>query len=193
MKKFALLKKLRDTEGAQIMEAALVFPLAFMVLLAVFWFGQAFRIYGTLTNAAREGARAAAAPACATCTANDPSANAMAAITNVLTAAKIDPTKLEQPSTIPSVCACPPGGALTCGSPVACDTSQSKICVQGVSHSGGNLAQDHIQISSTTNGSGVCGVSVSFQYPYRFWLPFTSLNMQSINLRAQAQMRAENQ
>jgi hypothetical protein len=42
-------------------------------------------------------------------------------------------------------------------------------------------------------GAGECGISVSFQYPYAFWLPGTPLNNQTVNLRAQAQMRAETQ
>jgi len=33
---------------------------------------------------------------------------------------------------------------------------------------------------------------VSFQYPFQFYLPFTSLNMQKIILSAQAQSRMEN-
>jgi hypothetical protein len=33
---------------------------------------------------------------------------------------------------------------------------------------------------------------VSFQYPFQFYLPFTSLNMQTITLSAQAQSRMEN-
>jgi Flp pilus assembly protein TadG len=184
--------RLRLDEASQIVESALVLPLFFMVLIAVFWFGQAFRIYGTLTNAAREGARAAAAPACTTCTAvSNPSANAFNAVSSVLVAAKLDPTKLQKPTTTPSVCGPCPGAP--CTGAIACDTSETNICVQGISHSGGNLDQDHIQISSTTNGTGVCGVSVSFQYPYQFWLPFTTLNMQAINLRAQAQARVEEQ
>src|ERR1700730_4996481 len=56
------------TRGSEVAEAALVLPLMFMILLGIFWFGQAFRIYGTLTHAAREGARAGVAPACSTCT-----------------------------------------------------------------------------------------------------------------------------
>jgi len=52
----------RDTRGAEIAETAMVLPLVFMMLMAIFWFGQAFRIYGTITHAAREGARAAVAP-----------------------------------------------------------------------------------------------------------------------------------
>ena len=34
----------------------------FMMLLGIFWFGQAFSIYGAITRAAQEGARAGAAP-----------------------------------------------------------------------------------------------------------------------------------
>jgi hypothetical protein len=55
---------------------------------------------------------------------------------------------------------------------------------------------DNVQLSSTagaSGGAGECGVSVSFQYPYKFWLPFSSLNNQTVNIRAQAQMRAETQ
>ena len=51
-----------DTSGNELMEAAAIFPLLFMVILGIFWFGQAFSMYGTITRAAQEGARAGAAP-----------------------------------------------------------------------------------------------------------------------------------
>ena len=57
-----------ETRGAEIAEAAAVLPLMFMMLLGIFWFGQAFSIYGAITRAAQEGARAGAVPICATCT-----------------------------------------------------------------------------------------------------------------------------
>ena len=56
-----------ETRGAEIAEAAAVLPLMFMMLLGIFWFGQAFSIYGAITRAAQEGARAGAVPICATC------------------------------------------------------------------------------------------------------------------------------
>ena len=59
----------RDTRGTEIAETAVVLPMLFMILMGIFWFGQAFRIYGTLTQATRAGARAAVAPVCATCAA----------------------------------------------------------------------------------------------------------------------------
>jgi hypothetical protein len=36
-----------------------------------------------------------------------------------------------------------------------------------------------------------CGTQVSFQYPYQFFLPFTSINMQLIKLPAAAEARVE--
>jgi hypothetical protein len=184
--------------ASQIAEAALV--LMFTILLGIFWFGQAFSIYGTLTHAARQGARAAVAPACATCSGtNDPSTNAYNAITSALQAAKLDPNKLQQPSTLPGLCPCGSNRkstACTGSGGVRCDKGQSNICVQGVSRKTKDDPpdQDNIQLSSASDGgAGVCGLSVSFQYPYKFWLPFTSLNKQQIFLRAQAEMRVETQ
>jgi TadE-like protein len=194
--KSLFLRIAHETDASQIAEAALILPMAFMLLLAVFWFGQAFRIYGTINHAAREGARAATAPACSTCASVDPSQNAYNAVQNALIAAKLDPAQLQQPATRPSVCSCTAAGTVcTGGSAVACDSGQTNICVQGVDHAGGNIAENNIRLSSSTggNGAGVCGVSVSFQYPYKFWLPFTSLNKQTVQLRAQAQMRVETQ
>jgi len=89
----------RDDRASEIAEAAAVMPLMFMMLLGIFWFGQAFSIYGTITRAAQEGARAAAAPVCTTCagTAN-PGVNASAAVQTVLSAAKLDPTRARWPA-----------------------------------------------------------------------------------------------
>lgn len=179
--------------GSQIAEAALVMPLMFTMLLGVFWFGQAFSIYGTITHAAREGARAAVTPACTTCAVGStPSQKAFSAVQASLRAAHLDPSLVQQPPSPPSLCSCGSTDAsCTGGSTVSCDAGQSGICVQGFQGS----AQQNVQLSfPTANGAaGVCGISVSFQYPFKFWLPFTSLNKQQILLRAQAQMKAEDQ
>ena len=50
------------TAGAEIAETAVVLPLLFTVLLGIFFFGRAYNIYGTITQAAMQGARAAVAP-----------------------------------------------------------------------------------------------------------------------------------
>jgi len=200
MRKFslqALATIRRDDRGAEIAEAAAVLPVMFMIILGIFWFGQAFSYYGTITRAAQEGARAAVAPSCTTCsTPVDPSTNAYNAVQNSLLAAHLNPAQLQQPSTIPPMCACG-SSSITCSGTgiVACDASQGSICIQGVQHPVGNPLQENlVQLApSGTSGPGVCGVAVSFRYPFRFWLPFTNLNKQQIWLQARAQVRAETQ
>lgn len=172
-----LRKLARETRGTEIAEAAAVLPLMFLFLLGIFWFGQAFSIYGAITRAAEDGARAGAAPYCTTCTAtNSFSTNAVNAVNASLRGSKLDPTQIPVPSSPPTFTAC---SVATTG----CATVPgSNVCVQGP-----------VQISNTSGGSTVCGVSVSFQYPFQFWLPFTSLNKQRILLNASARVRMENQ
>jgi Flp pilus assembly protein TadG len=168
-----------ETRGAEIAEAAAVLPLMFMMLLGIFWFGQAFSIYGAITRAAQEGARAGTAPYCTTCTStNSPATNAYNAVQAALTASKLNPALVRFP--LP-----PPPSLISCstGSPVSCPVSGTNICVQAP-----------VQLSDTTsNATGVCGISVTFQYPFQFWLPFTSLNQNKMWLTASARMRMETQ
>src|SRR3954453_3567840 len=97
-------KLIHETRGAEIAEAAAVLPLMFMMLLGIFWFGQAFSIYGAITRAAQEGARAGAAPYCTTCTAsNSATTNVSNAVNNVLNAAKLDPSLIR--SSVPALTA----------------------------------------------------------------------------------------
>jgi hypothetical protein len=165
-----------ETCGAEIAEAAAVLPIMFMILIGIFWFGQAFSIYGTITRAAQEGARAAAAPQCATCAAgNVPGVSAYNAVQSTLVVAHVDPTQIIPLSkwTPPSLVDC------VTGNTVACDDH------------GGVCVQTNVLLSNSGTSPGVCGVSVSLEFPYRFWLPFTSLNNQSIRLSASARVRKE--
>src|SRR5712692_9123683 len=57
----------RSERGAELVEAALVFPLLLALIVGGFWLGRAYNIYESMTRAAREGARFALAPSCATC------------------------------------------------------------------------------------------------------------------------------
>jgi Flp pilus assembly protein TadG len=169
----------RDTRGAEIAEAAAVLPLMFMVLLGIFWFGQAFSIYGTITRAAEEGARAGAAPYCTTCaTGTSADVNAYNAVQSALVADNLTSSNAKYPAS-PGLNSCQAGGGT-----VSCDgAASSKVCVQS-----------NIQLSNTTAGATqVCGISVSFQYPFQFYLPFTSLNKQKIWMTASAQVRMETQ
>ena len=171
-----------ETRGAEIAEAAAVLPIMFMMILGIFWFGQAFSIYGTITRAAQDGARAgAAAPNCTTCTAGNTAAtNASNAVQSALVAAHLDPSKIVPLAnwTPPAPVDCVTGNAVAC-------TNVGKVCVQ-----------THVRLPTQlpTPGTGaVCGISVSFEYPYQFWLPFTSLNQQSIQMQAVARVRMETQ
>ncbi len=176
-----------NTQGQETVEAALVLPLLFMVLIAIFWFGQAFRIYGTITQAARQGVRAAVAPVCSTCKAtsttsgNTPVQDAIAAVDNTLTAAHLNTSQVKLPATAPSFLGCTSGTAVSCDSSIP----GNNICLQA-----------NVQLSTNTGGSpGTCGTVVSFgyQYPYHFQIPYTSLDLGNITLPAQAQMRLETQ
>jgi len=167
-----------ETRGAEIAEAAAVLPLMFMFLLGIFWFGQAFSIYGAITRAAQEGARAGAVPYCATCTGINTftqyGTNAVNAVQTAMIASKLDPSLARPPALVPSLNAC---GAF----PSGCSTVSSNICVQAP-----------VQMTNLAlGGAGICGVSVSFQYPFQFWLPFTSLSKQQIWITASARVRME--
>jgi hypothetical protein len=176
-----LFRLIRATDGAEIAEAAAVLPLMFMMLLGIFWFGQAFSIYGTITRAAQEGARAGAAPYCATCSgSSSPATNVTNAVNSALRAANLDPSLVRSFPPPPNPCL-PPIPGITVNS---CPSSGANgICVRAP-----------IELSNATLGATpACGISVSFQYPFRFWLPFTSLNKQLINLTATARVRLETQ
>jgi hypothetical protein len=104
--------------------------------------------------------------------------NATNAVQAALTIAKLDPTKAQWPTTAPVLNQClSGGGAATCDG-----AASTNYCVQAP-----------VQLTSTvgTGAAGVCGISVTFQYPFQFWLPFTSLNKQQIWLPASARVRME--
>ncbi len=166
-----------EVRGAEIAEAAAVLPLMFMMLLGIFWFGQAFSIYGAITRAAQEGARAGAVPYCTTCTGANPMAtNAVNAVNAALAASKLDPNQAAPPTPPPTFSSCNTTSS-------ACAAASSNICVQSP-----------VQFfPATATAPGVCGMSVTFQYPFQFWLPFTSLNKQKIWLTASARVRMETQ
>jgi Flp pilus assembly protein TadG len=179
----------RDTNGAELAESAAILPLLFMVLMAIFWFGQAYRIYGTLTHATRAGARAAVAPVCTTCSAGVGAAkNAQAALENALQAASLDKNQLLTTSswTAPTLCLCGNASAnSSCTAQATCDGSVTEACVQL-----------NVQLSFPSQGGmGTCGTSVSarYKYPYHFHIPLTTLDLGNISLPGQAEMRAETQ
>ncbi|MFZ0733143.1 MAG: TadE/TadG family type IV pilus assembly protein [Candidatus Sulfotelmatobacter sp.] len=172
----AICRLATETRGAEIAEAAAVLPLMFMMLLGIFWFGQAFSIYGAITRAAQEGARAGSLPYCVTCNgSNTPTQNALNAVQATLLASNLDPNQAIAPSPAPTL--------------YSCSDSTSAIACSGNSHF---CVQSPILITDSLGATGLCGLSVSFQYPYRFWLPFASINNQTIMISASARVRMEN-
>jgi len=163
---------LSTSVGSQIAEAALVLPLAFMMLLGIYWFGRAFNIYATINQAAQQGARVGAAQTCATCgNTSQLATQGAAVIANVMQASHVDPGQIQ--SYAPLVNFCSGGGSC---SPT---TANITMCT-------------NVRITpSVSPGPPACGVSVSFQYPYQSWLPFTSLNMQRVLLKVDVQMKGE--
>ncbi len=160
-----------ETSGQEVAEAALVLPIAFLILLGVFWFGRAYNIYATVTHAAAEGARVAATPTCATCTNAFPSdASVVSAVDAILGASKLNPSQIVVTSDpIPTFC---PG--LT--PPGACTTNSNVRICRGVEMN-----------DPTVSSPQACGTMVSFKYPYQFLV----LNFQLINLPASAEARVE--
>jgi hypothetical protein len=179
-----ILRQLGRADGTEIAEAAVVLPLLFTFLLGIVWFGRAFQVYSTITQAAQRGAVTAARASCATCPlpadnwsgTNFPGDttvnNAVYAITD---ASNLDEALITQNPPSTPFPACPlPAPAPACspiGNPIT-------ICRSVKLNANSTPAQ--------------CGVVVTFKYPFQLYLPFTSLNLQQVMLTAQAQTRMEN-
>lgn len=89
------LGRLWNQQGAELVEAAMVLPMLLALLLGAVWFGRAYNIYQTITRAAREGARFALAPSCATCGNTFPTdTDVTTVINNALTAASLDASQV---------------------------------------------------------------------------------------------------
>jgi hypothetical protein len=181
----AIARRLSSTEAAEIAEAAMVLPLVFMLLMGIIWFGRAFNIYSTIQQAAQQGAVIAARPSCATCTQASPwgttnfpgDATVTGVVEAVMKSSNLDTTQIiSNAPASPVFCANPPYPA------GACSTTIDNITVCR-----------SVQLNSPVSTQPAqCGTVVSFQYPFTFNFPGTSLNMQQIVLSAQAQSRMEN-
>lgn len=145
----------RRSAGAELLEMAFVLPILMSLMLGIIWMGRAYNIYETMTRAAREGARVAAASSCATCGNTNPSvANVENAVLNSLSASNIDPTKV----TIPSC-----GGNLS-----------SKVCYLR-----------NFQMNNTGDVPLELGVVVSLSYPVTFPIPFVTIAPITVTARVQ--------
>jgi len=185
--------KLGNADGAEIAEAALVLPLVFMLLLGIVWFGRAYNIYSTIQQAAQQGAITAARSTCVTCGSPGDAPATVTAVDNVIKtvmqASNLDPTQIQLPPNAPSCAA-----GLTCSACVPPPPWPAGGCPTPTS--GSIYVCQNVQLNPVASGvpqtqPTQCGAVVSFQYPFQFYFPGTSLNMSQILMTAQAQSRME--
>ncbi|HZP63082.1 MAG TPA: TadE/TadG family type IV pilus assembly protein [Terriglobales bacterium] len=177
-------KIIRGSEATEIAEAALVLPLLLTLLLGILWLGRAYNVYAAMNHAAREGARAAAGPCCATCgcTAGrippfyDPDQIAQQVIAPILTASRVNTSQITSVSPPPNVVACP-GVALQC---LQSTVSPSITVCQNV---------DLGIPSPNPPVPPVCGSAVYFQYNFTF--PYAPAGVGTIPLTGEATSRTE--
>jgi hypothetical protein len=175
---------LRETKAAEIAELAVVLPILFTMIFAIFSFGRAYNVYSTVTRAAEEGARVAVTPVCATCSQIDcagvsgqfpcDAAVAQAAI-DVLNASHLDPGQIisiSQPGGLQDGCAAPASPTHSCNA-----ASDIWICRD-------------VLLNPAPSNPPACGTVITFKYRYQF-LPIPFSTVQSIDIPATAQMRVE--
>jgi Flp pilus assembly protein TadG len=170
------LRKWGEDSGAELVEAALVMPLLLMLLLGIVWMGRAYNVYETITRAAREGARYAVLPSCATCNpgANQTMETYTSAGTTSSPACVSNPTYEFTNYVAPSLLA----SHLDPNNKVV----QQTFCQQAV-----------VMNPTSDSSSQQCGIQVSFKYPLQLAIPFTSLNASTISIPTSVTMRMENQ
>jgi Flp pilus assembly protein TadG len=99
--RFFSARTLAGTGGAELVETGLVLTMLLTLMVGIFWLGRAYNIYETITRAAREGARFAVSPSCATCGNAFPSdAEVDAVINGALSASALNPAKVSPAITI---------------------------------------------------------------------------------------------
>lgn len=170
-----LARKWQEDSGAELVEAAFVLPLLLMLLMGIFWLARAYNVYETITRAAREGARYAVLPSCATCNpANQMTESYTSAGTTSSPACLSNPTYEFTNYVAPSL--------------IASHLDPSNTVVQQT------YCQQAVVMNPTSDSSSQqCGIEVSFKYPIQLAIPFTSLNASTINIPTSVTMRMENQ
>jgi Flp pilus assembly protein TadG len=167
-----------EESGQEIAEAALVLPILFLILLAIFWFGRAFNIASTVERAARNGVRTATQPSCVTCgdTPSNP-AQIVASVKSILQNDHLDPANLTIFSP-PFACTATPAPACVT------DPTGVQICTGTPLTCGAVLCQIPPVACGTDAASGT---RVSFGYRFTSALPIANLNAITITASAQTQ------
>ncbi len=168
----------RDS-GQEIAEAALVLPILFLILLAIFWFGRAFNIASTIERAAKHGIQTFDRPTCTVC-GNSFSTDAQI-VDSVNSALQDDHLQ--------------PANVTAYSPPFACNAAPTCTTIQGV-----EICRNVPLTCGTANcqsppaacGSypDLRGVRVSFGYQFTSPLPIA--NLPAMTLHASALSQAEN-
>jgi Flp pilus assembly protein TadG len=183
-----LVTKCCEEAGAELVEAAIVIPLLLMLLLGIFWMGRAYNVYETITRAAREGARYAVLPSCASCTpANVTTETYTSAGTSTSQACVSNPTSNPGLPTAYNSSSFP---TYECAYYVAPSLAASDLDPTKMK----NYCQQAVVVNPTSPAAAQqCGIQVSFKYPIQLLIPFTSVNATTINIPTSVTMRMENQ
>lgn len=174
------MQTLRNSEGSEIAEMAMVLPVMFLVFLGIFWAGRMYNIYSTINQAARLGARVAAQSTCGSCgDAGGTDAAVDTAVSNSIQADRLNPASITGPKTTPSPNGCPPAASATCTT----TTHNISVCRNAL-------------LTPTTVSPGVCGVLVEFSYQMdlgQITIPFAggSGTLPSPQIAARAQTAVE--
>ncbi|HEV2388213.1 MAG TPA: TadE/TadG family type IV pilus assembly protein [Candidatus Acidoferrales bacterium] len=150
--------------GQELFEFALVIALLLTLAFGIIAFARAYNVYQSITRAAREGARVAVLPSAV-------AARPRGSTQDVF----MDPN---------------PGSTADAvfQNYIAPALRAANLDPQQV--------QNYNEVVDWLNPSDpvkVCGVTISFRYPYTFQIPFTSLHLATIHLSAHVQMRREAQ
>ena len=169
----------RDS-GQEIAEAALVLPILFLILLAIFWFGRAFNIASTIERAAKHGIQTFT-HTCASCGNNFP--------TNAQTVDSVNSALQDdhlQPANVTAYA--PPFACSATPAPTCTTVTGVEICT-GVPLTCGTSTCQSPPVACGTD-SNLQGVRVSFGYQFTSPLPIA--NLPAMTLHASALSQAEN-
>ena len=134
------------------MEGALVITILLTLLIGIIWIARGYNVSQTMNRAAREGARFAVLPSCATCGNAFPADTAVQAVIDAaLLADSLDPALV----------------------------SPNPVSVQR------NVVLNPGSIPLET------GVVINFSYPFDLYLPFTPVQLTTLTLTTNVQMREE--
>lgn len=159
--------------GVELVEFALILGGLMALTLGIVSFSRAYNVYQTVTRAAREGARMAVLPKSA-----------------------YDQQGLGQQAFIDSMSACtnPPTTTNTPDTDIFNDYIKPALLASSLNP--GNV-RNYQECMGWLDPAGTavnqCGVKISYEYPYRFTIPFLGTGLGTIQIGTHVQMRIEGQ